>query len=374
MLPGLHRVRVRSKTSVTEYWYAWRGGPQIMRVKGRSDAEVDRLVSERAADAVKSHQAKPAADQITLYGLITRYLAALDAMPSADRTKRDLRTYLDKVRADLGELELKALEAKGARKLLIEWRDGFKATPKVADERMKALSKVIAWAVDRGEVSANPIEGVEGLYTPPNRSELIWEPHHLDALLKDGDRDFVDFVEVACHTGLRLGDLRSLPLSAVVQDKAIRDAVIFQTGKSNGRRTVVIPVTDELRVILERVVGQHRGKATTLLASSRGRPWSEAGLEAAIQRHRERALERATARGQNTSGIEGLRIHDMRGTAATNFIRAGLDDADIAIILGWKVDRVAEIRRRYVSGQEIGLAIVRRMKENKARAATVKGL
>jgi len=295
-------------------------------------------------------------------------------MPSADRTKRDLRTYLDKVRADLGELELKALEAKGARKLLIEWRDGFKATPKVADERMKALSKVIAWAVDRGEVSANPIEGVEGLYTPPNRSELIWEPHHLDALLKDGDRDFVDFVEVACHTGLRLGDLRSLPLSAVVQDKAIRDAVIFQTGKSNGRRTVVIPVTDELRVILERVVGQHRGKATTLLASSRGRPWSEAGLEAAIQRHRERALERATARGQNTSGIEGLRIHDMRGTAATNFIRAGLDDADIAIILGWKVDRVAEIRRRYVSGQEIGLAIVRRMKENKARAATVKGL
>ena len=64
----------------------------------------------------------------------------------------------------------------------------------------------------------------------------------------------------------------------------------------------------------------------------------------------------------------------MRGTAATNYIRAGLDDADIAVILGWKSERVAEIRRRYVSGQEIGLAIVRRMKENKARAAAVKGL
>lgn len=374
MLPGLHRVRTCTKTSVTEYWYAWRGGPQILKVKGRSDAEVDRLVSEQAADAVRAHQAKPAADTITLYGLITRYLTALDDMPVADRTKRDLRKYLDKIRAELGELELKALEAKGARKFLITWRDRFKATPKVADERMKALSKVIAWAVDRGEVASNPIEGVDGLYTPPNRAELIWEPHQLDTLLKDGDPDFVDFVEVACHTGLRLGDLRIVPLGAVVQDKQIRDAIIFQTGKSNRRRTVVVPVTDELRVILERVVAQHQGKATTLLTSSRGRPWSEAGLETAIRRHRERALVRAQARGQQTSGIEGLRIHDMRGTAATNYIRGGLDDADIATILGWKSDRVAEIRRRYVSGQEIGLAIVRRMKENKARAAAVKGL
>lgn len=374
LLPGLARVRTRAKTTVTEYWYAWRGGPQILKVTGRSDAEVDRLLSEQAAAAIRAHKTRPKGEMVTLHGLITRYLAALDDMPGADRTKADLRKYLDKVRNDLGTLEIRALEAKGARALLIDWRDRYKATPKPADERMNALGKVITWARDRGEVSVNPIEGVEGLYAPPNRSEIIWEPHHLDALLKDADRDFVDFVEVACHTGLRLGDLRGLPLNAVVKDKAIRDAIVFQTGKSNGRRTVVVPITDELRAILERVVAQHRGKAMTLLASSRGYPWSEAGLEAAMQRHRARALKRAKARGQQTSGIEDLRIHDMRGTAATNYIRAGLDDADIATVLGWKSERVAEIRRRYVSGQEIGLAIVRRMKENKARAAFAKGL
>lgn len=374
LLPGLARVRMRSKTSVTEYWYAWRGGPLILKVKGRSDAEVDRLLSEQAADAIRAHKTKPKGDQVTLYGLITRYLDALDDMPGADRTKRDLRKYLDKVRAELGTLEIRALEAKGVRKVLIAWRDGFKATHKVADERMNALNKVINWARDQGEVTANPVADVEGLYHPPNRSEIIWEPHHLDALLKDADRDFVDFVEVACHTGLRLGDLRIVPLNAVVRENAILDAIVFQTGKSNRRRTVVVPVTDELRPILERIVAQHRGKATTLLASSRGYPWSEAGVEAAIQRHRARALERAQARGEKVSGIEDLRIHDMRGTAATNFIRAGLEDADIATILGWKPERVAEIRRRYVSGQEIGLAIVRRLRENKARAAFAKGL
>lgn len=364
LLPGLHRTRARGKTSVTEYWYAWRGGPQILKVSGRSDAEVDRLLSEQAAEAIRAHTTKPKGDSITLYGLITRYLVALEDMAGANRTKADLRKYLDKVRTDLGELEIRALEAKGARAMLVAWRNRFKATPKVADERMNALNKVIKWAVDGGEVVTNPIDGVEGLYVPPNRSEIIWEPHHLEALLKDGDRDFVDFVEVACHTGLRLGDLRIVPLNAIGPD-----AIVFQTGKSNRRRTVIVPITDELRAILERVVGQHRGKATTLLASSRGYPWSEAGVETAIRRHRKRALERAEARhGPGAkSGIEDLRIHDMRGTAATNYIRAGLEDGDIATILGWKPDRVAEIRRRYVSGQEIGLAIVRRMKENKAR-------
>lgn len=371
MLPGVHRVRTRAKTSVTEYWYAWRGGPQILRVKGRSDAEVDRLVAEKAAEAVRAYTTRDQGDRVTLHGLITRYLLALDDMPGAPRTKRDLRNYLDKVRDDLGPLEIKALEAKGARKLLIDWRDRYKATPKAADERMGALSKVIRWALDRGEVAVNPIDGVEGLYDPPDRSELIWEPHHLDALLKDADRDFADFVDTACHTGLRLGDLRTVPLNAIGPD-----AIVFQTGKSNRRRTVVVPITDELRDILSRIVARHAGKATTLLTSSRGRPWSEAGLETALGRHKRRALERAQAQlGEGAkSGIEHLRIHDMRGTAATNFIRAGLTDDDIATILGWKREQVSEIRRRYVSGQEIGLAIVRRMKENKARASAVKGL
>lgn len=365
LLPGLHRTRARGKTSVTEYWYAWRGGPQILKVSGRSDAEVDRLLSEQAAEAIRAHTTKPKGDSVTLYGLITRYLVALDDMAGADRTKADLREYLDKVRTDLGELEIRALEAKGARALLVAWRDRFKDTPKAADERMAGLNKVIKWAIDRGELTVNPVDGVDALYTAPDRSELIWEPHHLDILLKDADREFQDFVDCACHSGLRSSDNRIVPLNAVGHD-----AIVFQTGKSNRRRTVVVPITDEFRIILAGIMNRHRREATTLLASSYGRPWSEAGIGSALRRHKLRALQRARAKhGPHAkSGIEHLRIHDMRGTAATHFIRAGLEDKDIATILGWKPDRVAEIRRRYVSGQEIGLAIVRRMKENKARS------
>lgn len=45
-------------------------------------------------------------------------------------------------------------------------------------------------------------------------------------------------------------------------------------------------------------------------------------------------------------------------------VYGGLEDEDIGVILGWKLATVGEIRRRYISGQAIGLAIVRRMREN----------
>lgn len=367
MLPGLHRVKKRKPNKVTEYWYAWRGGPQILAVTARSDQELATLVSQQAPEAIRIFKEGQTnkGDTVTLYGLITRFLVALEHTSRAPRTKKDLRTHLDKVREDLGKLEIRALESKRARAVLIAWRDRYKATPKTADERMGALSKVIDWGVDQGEVKSNPISGVAGLYQAPDRSTIIWEPQHIETLLRHAAKEFADFVLVSAHSGIRMGDLRALPWSAIGPD-----AIVFQTGKSNRRRTVVVPITEELRVILD---GIPRKSSVTVLNSARGRPWSEAGLESAIQRIRRDALRAAQSEhgAQATSGIEALRIHDMRGTAATNYIRAGLFDEDIATTLGWKVEQVKEIRRRYVSGQEIGLAIVRRMRENKARAEAV---
>lgn len=374
MLEGLHRVTKRkpatskSPAKVTEYWYAWRGGPQILKVTGRGDDEVARLVSAEATAAIlkgKELVTAPPADDVLLYGLITRFLIALEDMPGAPRTKRDLRKYLDLVRTDLHKVEIKALESPRARVKLVEWRDRYKKTPKAADERMNALSKVLDWAVDRGDLKANPVAGLEGLYTAPDRSEIIWEPHHLELLLKHASTlAFTQFVAVAVHTGMRLGDLRRLTWNAVGED-----AIVFQTGKSNRKRTVVVPITDPLREILTSI---GRGNSVTVLNSSRGRPWSEAGVESAIQTAKANALEEAKKRhgAAAKTGIEHLRIHDMRGTAATNFmVHGGLEDDDIATILGWKADTVKEIRRRYISGQAIGLAIVRRMRESQARQA-----
>jgi site-specific recombinase XerD len=335
------------------------------------------LVAREATSAAIRFEefTRPPKDKATLYGLITRYLSSIDGdhdrppphlRKLAPRTLSDRRKHLDKVRADLGKMEVLALEATAARRVLIKWRDSQARTPKSADDRLYALSCVLDWAVDQGELTRNPIAHFTRIYEV-DRSEIVWTRAQLETLYEHADPAFSNFVRVSVMTGIRMGDLRALPLSAIGED-----SIVFQSGKSRKRRTVVVPIFDELRAALASI--RPSGKSTTLLNSSKGRPWSEAGLESALRRARMSVQAEAEDKlGKDAkSPIAGLRIHDLRGTAATNFMRWGVDDDEIATIMGWKREQVREIRKRYVSGEEIGRAMVRRIRENKPSTESVK--
>gem|GEM_PF-2487311 len=98
------------------------------------------------------------------------------------------------------------------------------------------------------------------------------------------------------------------------------------------------------------------------------------GLGEYAQRARNDAEEAAQTRSgsEATAGLDGLRFHDLRGTAATNYILAGLPLDDVATILGWELQRVKEIARRYVTGEAIGLGMIARLQEGQNRRPTVK--
>jgi integrase len=350
---------------VTEYWYAWRGGPQILRATAKSDLLLQHEVARVAPQAVAAYaqqQRRPKRDYAFLYGLVTRYLESAEFARAAERTRRDRRKFLDKAREELGKMELRALEARGARAALIAWRDRYAKTPKTADELLGALSTVLQWAADRGEILANPLTNFPRLYRA-NRAEVIWEPQHLALLMPHCAPELAQAVRLAAFSGLRLGDLIRLPWDAVG-----RHAIVWHTGKSRGRRTVVIPIYDELEALLAKIP---RGESPTVLNSARGRAWKEPGLESAFRRARldaTAAAVEASGDPDAKSGIEHLRFHDLRGTAATNFIRAGLDLADVATVLGWAKGKVEQIAARYVTAEEIGLAMVEKLRRNRAAA------
>lgn len=367
MLPGLHRVRKRlASGALAEYWYAWRGGPGILTATAPNEAALVREIGRQtpaAAEAYRNHR-QPTSDSVSFHGLVTRYLVALEADTKlSDRTKSDRRKHLDVARAELGAMEVRAFDSRKARGFLINWRDGYAATPKTADEHLGAVSAVLAWAADRGELAANPVKEFPRLYKV-DRAELIWEPQHLAILLAHAAPEFEYAVRLAALTGLREHDLIRLPWTAIGEK-----AIVWQTGKSRGRKTVVIPITPPLAALLAQIP---RRDAVTVLTSSRKLPWTLAGIAAALRRARLDALDHAMkTRRANTSGIEGLRFHDLRGTAATNFILAGLDLQDVALILGWKLERVREIAARYVSGEAMGLAMVRRLGRNAPKTKAV---
>lgn len=353
MLPGVHRVRMpRADGGATEFWYAWRGGPRILRASAKSDGLLDREIARLAPAAAAAFEAlKHPKDDQFLFGLITKYLESDAFKGLSPRTQKDRRKFLDKVREELGPLELKALKAESARGMLLRWRKKYAATPKTADELLGALATALQWGVDEEECVANPLKDFPRLYKA-DRADVIWEPQHLAKLLPHCAPELNHAVRLAIHTGLRLGDLIELPWSAVGEH-----AIVWQTNKSRRRRTVVLPITRELRGLLGEIP---RKDSLIILNSARGTPWTGSGLESALRR------------AKIDAGITGLRFHDFRGTAATNFVRAGLDLADVATVLGWKKAKVEDIAARYVTSEVIGLALVERMRRNEPKTKAVK--
>lgn len=355
VLPGVHRVRsTLANGNVVERWYAWRGGgPTILRAEGKSDALLAREIARLTPAAIQAFEAerRPKGDHNFLYGLITRYLASTEFENDlAPRTKRDRRKYLDIARADLGRLELRALEARGARHMLIKWRDRFSQTPKTADELLGSLSIVLQWAANRGEIRDNPLRDFPRLYHS-NRAEIIWTADDLAKLKPHCALELDHAVPLALLTGLRSGDLIKLSWASVGEH-----AIQWQTSKSRRRTTVTIPILDDLRALLAEIP---RVASVTILNSARKRPWKENGLASAF------------GRAKTDAGIVGLRFHDLRGTAATNLLRAGLELGDVATILGWQKDKVERIASRYITGQQMGLAMIERINRNRAETETV---
>jgi len=356
MMPGLHRVRRHLASGVAEYWYAWRGGPCILVAHAKSDALLAREVSALAPAALERFKnvLSPKSDGRFLAGLITSYLSSPEYLTNlAPRTQSDYRRALDVVRNDLGTMEIRALEARLARTVLLKWRDGYADHPKTADSRMAALALVLQWAVDRGELAKNPLTNWPRIYKA-NRADIIWRPEDLDMVLEEiGTTAGRNAILFAAFTGLRVSDVPLVPWSAVGSDH-----VQWQTGKSRGRRTVIIPMTDELRALLACIPR----RAVTILTNERGRPWTSSGLQTTLQKAKQKVAARYK---DGPSPIAKLRFHDLRGTAATTLIRNGATVAEAALILGWSKERVDAIATRYVTGEAIALAIVERMRRNK---------
>lgn len=349
MLPGAHRVRAKVAGGVAAYWYAWRGGPIILKLKARSDAELDRLIDQNLAAAAEAYRraVKPPPADAFLASLIVKYLDSAEYRQLAKRTKADLARDLAVVRAGLGEFPVEGLKADGARKELLEWRDNFKATPKTADARLGSLALVLAWAKKRGDIPGNPLEKWPRLYSV-NRAEVIWTKADLIKLLRGADADFRRAVLLASFTGLRLGDLVRLTWADVG-----KDAITLATNKSGGQRVALIPITPKTRALLTQIGRKDVG---AVLTHSRGKPWTAWGIQTAMQR------------AKTSRGIKGLRFHDLRGTAATHFIRCGLPLADVALIMAWTPERVGNIARRYVTSEAIAAGMLKRIGENRSGA------
>lgn len=333
-LRGVFKVKAKGKT----YYYAWRGGPRLKGAPGTPEfiASYNDAVAERRAP-----------DQRRFRSIVVLYKGSKAYAGLAASTKRNWSPWLDRISEYFGDLRIAQFDRPDKiRPVIRRWRNKWEDRPRAADMGLQVLSRVLAYAVDPlGRIAGNPAEGIKPLYSS-DRSEIIWTDDDIERLKKTCSQEIAAAVDLAAHTGLRLGDLVRLSWSHVGDD-----AIAIRTGKSGGKREALIPLYDDLRAVLASIPK----RATTVLSSSRRRPWTVNGFGSSFNKAKIDA-------GMTDAN---LHFHDLRGTAVTKFYIAGISMREIAEIVGWTEDSVEKIVKRYVARQAATKALIERLNQKR---------
>lgn len=335
------RKRLSDGTEKTFYYHRKTG----KRIEGEPHTKEFRQSYDKAA----TPDAPPSPELVS--DLIRLYKDSEEFQALSTSAKKDYLSQLNRIEAKFGTMQKAALEQKRVRKHFKAWRNEVaKQSKRQADYGISVLSRMLGVAYDEGEISINHALRISRVYES-NRAAIIWEPQEVEAFCGKGCSQVLIFgCQFARLGGLRRTDLVAIPLSA---DKGTY--LNWFTSKSGKRFEIVIPIYAEMRTLLDAMKAYRRKKnvqASTILFNSRGRPWTESGFSASFRKRQAKA------------GLADLHLHDLRGTAATEFMKHGLSDNEIADILGWSAKDVAAIRKKYVDRVQIVSAIVKRLERN----------
>ena len=175
------------------------------------------------------------------------------------------------------------------------------------------LNTAVAWEL----MSQNPFREVKNVKVKEQDFDF-WKPDERDEFLDrcyEVDPDFADAVLVACHTGLRVGELAGLNWRAIDFDRrtmAVKDTFNFKLNKRFHRtkthdKAIHLPLND---LVLE-VFTRRRSNVKT-----DGSVFSEELLRWSCKR-----LQRLCRK----FGSRELRFHDLRHTFASCLAMAGAD-------------------------------------------------
>jgi integrase len=328
-LKGIARVKAKGHT----YWYAWRGGPRLCGEPGSPEfvASYNAAIEQRRAP-----------DKNRFRSVVAGYKGSGDYKKLAPSTREQWGKWLDRIGEHFGDLRIAQFDRpEKIRPVIRRWRNRWADTPRTADYAMQVLSRAVAHAVQSGKIAGNPCEGIEHLYNN-DRSEIIWTDTDVAQIKKTCSAEIALAVDFAGHTGLRLSDLVRVAWSHVGAD-----AIVLTTGKSRHRREAIIPLYGALRDILARIPK----RATTILTSSKRRPWTADGFGSSFNK----------AKIDAGMSERDLHFNDLRGTAATKFYIAGFSMREIAETLAWEEESVEKIIRRYVGRTAAIKAMIKKL-------------
>jgi integrase len=300
-LKGLHAVKVRlAGGRVTNYHYAWRGGPRLQGEPGSPEF----IASYNAAVATKV------------------------APPPG--TLQELIRYFERNRG-----------------VFKEWRSGIaQRSRRQADYAWTVLARILAVAKDHGKIRVNPCERGGRLYDG-SRRDKVWSLDDEKVYLDAAPAHMRLPILLGAWTGQRQGDLLRLPWSAY-------DGKFIRLRQSKTGVHVCVPTVGPLKEALDAEKARKRG--LLILLTKKGQKWTEDGFRVSWRKActkagisgltfhdlRGTAVTRLKLAGCNeaeTAVFTGLSMADVRGILERHYLHR---DPKLAESAGAKLAKLAE--------------------------------
>lgn len=342
-IKGVHRVSKKLSGGVVRaYHYAFRGGPMFWHSGMEFDAS-DKAYVFSYDDALRHQPAKPAFSGLSTKAVIDRFRNSIHFTKKSPRTQKDYKKYLDAFEAEFGDDPIALFEEKESTTEIRKWKnDNWSHSPKQYDYATTVVTLFLNWAKDEdASIAINHHQRVKKIYKA-NRADILWLPHELEAILAVADECEHRIVIAASKGGLTPQDIGILTMQHVQKTPMGRRLFFKRTKTGN---PTAIPVTPALDALIDAtpIAQQH------LIVSKSGLPLKSHRASQIIRDLKTRANEAANEDETKFRVREDLRLYDMRGTAATELLRAGCSLNEIAVTMGWGLRHAANIIEKYAA-------------------------
>jgi len=222
----------------------------------------------------------------------------------ADKTQIEWSRYSSRIVAAWGTLEARGIEPRHVLAL----RDRYGDTPAAANNLLRCLSSMMAWCVPRGYRADNPCREIKPLKAGDGYQPWPWPLIETTQAVIRPDLGWC--VSLALYTGQRKGDVLAMRWDA------IQGNVIAVRQEKTGKR-LAIPLHKDLCTVLNGIPR----RATTILTSTDGTPWTGSGFNSSWRKYR-------------PPQTRGWVFHGLRKSAVVTLLECGCTDAEVASITG----------------------------------------
>lgn len=310
----------RGKKGITWYVSYMFNGKQIRhRVKGATTrADAENVLATIQADILRGeYKIQTKKERIRFKKFVEQYLAYKRENNKLKTYKRDI-TSLNHILPFFSDMMLTDINPWLIEKYKMQRKEEIKAMPRNKGKADKEISfasinrelaclrHIFNKAIEWGYLKENPLARKVKFFRENNNKVRFFSLKEIDSL-KDACHSYLrPVIETALNTGMRESEILNLKCSDVDLDLGL-----IHIEDTKNRERAEVPINNQLKEVLSKILSNSRGKNGYVFLNSRGRPY--------------RSIRTAYLTALKKAGIKNANFHTLRHTFASHLVMAGVD-------------------------------------------------